>query len=298
MPGRGTPRHGAVARGYREGMSDNALGDFLRARRARLSPDDVGLPSYGRRRVPGLRREEVAVLAGVNGDYYARLEQGRERHPSPQVLTALATAFRLDADARDHLHRLAGAPRPPGRAGAGRRVSPRLRELLDGYAHTPAFVLDAALDFLAANALARALFSPFRRVDNLALMTFLDPAARAFHRRWPEVAATTVASLRHGAGQAPDLPRLREVVDTLLAGSDEFAALWRTHVVHSKSEGEKELTHPEVGALSLSYQTFDIRAAPGQQLVIYHAPPSTPTAHNLTLLGTLHAPARGMPVDG
>ena len=271
-------------------MSDNALGEFLRARRARLGPEELGLASYGRRRVPGLRREEVAVLAGVNGDYYARLEQGRERNPSPQVLGALSEALRLDAEARDHLFRLAGAA-PDGRGPAtDRRVSPELVTLLDGYAHTPALVLDATLDVLAANALARALFSPFRRLDNLALTAFLDPAARSFYRRWPEVAEATVASLRHGTGPDPDHPRLREVVDTLLAASAEFAALWRSHVVSVKSQGPKELDHPEVGVLSLTYQTFDVRAAPGQQLVVYQAPPDSPSAQALALLGSLHAP--------
>ncbi|TDC27568.1 XRE family transcriptional regulator [Streptomyces sp. 8K308] len=271
-------------------MSDNALGDFLRARRARLGPEDLGLASYGRRRVPGLRREEVAVLAGVNGDYYARLEQGRERHPSPQVLNALGDALRLDGESRDHLFRLAGAARDARGSAAVRRVSPELRALLDGYAHTPALVLDAALDVLAANALAAALFSPFRRLDNLALMAFLDPVARSFYRHWPEVAETTVASLRHGTGPDPEHSRLREVVDALLAAGDEFATLWHAHAVRLKGQGPKELDHPEVGALSLTYQTFDVRAAPGQQLVVYHAAPHTPSAQALSLLGSLHAP--------
>lgn len=142
-------------------MSDNTLGDFLRARRSGLRPEDVGMASYGVRRVAGLRREEVAVLAGVNVDYYTRLEQGRERHPSSQVLDALSRALQLDTDARAHLHRLAGIA-PNDRPVPQRNVvSPALRQLMDGYSHTPAFVVNGALDILAANALADALYSPF-----------------------------------------------------------------------------------------------------------------------------------------
>lgn len=145
-------------------MTSSDLGDFLRARRARLRPDDVGLVSYGRRRVAGLRREEVAVLAGMNSDYYARLEQGRERGPSPQILDAIGDALRLDEAAREHLFRLAGTAPDGARRGARRpreSIGAPLRQLLDGYTGTPAFVLNPATDVLMANALADALFSPF-----------------------------------------------------------------------------------------------------------------------------------------
>ena len=273
-------------------MSDNALGDFLRTRRAALRPEDAGMASYGLRRVAGLRREEVAVLAGVNADYYARLEQGRERHPSAQVLDALSRALHLDADARAHLHRLAGTA--PNDRPAARRdvVSPALRQLMDGYPHTPAFVLNGALDILAANALADALYSPFDPADNLARMTFLDPAARDFYPHWDWTAQATVANLREATGLDPDNPRLWALVDTLTERSAVFSALWRSHTVRGKTRDAKQLDHPDVGPLTLTYQAFDVRDAPGQRLVIYHAERGSPGAEALSLLGTLDATRR------
>ncbi|MEU4345968.1 helix-turn-helix transcriptional regulator [Streptomyces sp. NPDC023838] len=278
-------------------MTSSELGDFLRAQRTRLTPDEVGLASYGQRRVAGLRREEVAVLAGMNSDYYARLEQGRERHPSAQLLDAVCRALRLDDEAREHAHRLAGTAADALGAQPRETVSPVLRQLLDGYAYTPAFVLGPALDLLAANALADALFSPFEKADNLARMTFLDPAAPGFFTHWSQAAEATVAALRQATGLAPHYPRLHELVRTLCAASAQFTALWRSHGVRGKTHGVKELVHPEVGPLSLTYQTFDVCGAPGQQLVIYHAQPGSPSAQALTLLGTLAATAR-QPSDG
>ncbi|MEU6458559.1 helix-turn-helix transcriptional regulator [Streptomyces sp. NPDC047065] len=274
-------------------MDENHLGDFLRARRAGLRPRDVGMVSHGTRRVAGLRREEVAVLAGVNGDYYTRLEQGRERNPSPQVLDALARALRLDTDARAHLFRLAGgAPGEAPSAHAAEEVSPALRQLMDGYPHTPAFVLSRTLDLLAANALAEALFEPFEPAGNLAHMVFLDPAGRAFYADWERAAQATVANLRQAAGFDPDSPRLRRLVGTLTEQSADFTRLWNAHAVRGKTQDVKNLRHPEVGALALTYQAFDVRDAPGQQLVIYHAEPGGPSARALDLLGTLHATRR------
>ncbi|MEU6083337.1 helix-turn-helix transcriptional regulator [Streptomyces sp. NPDC047108] len=271
-------------------MTGNDLGDFLRARRARVTPDEAGLASYGRRRVAGLRREEVAVLAGMNTDYYARLEQGRERRPSPQMLDAISRALRLDEDMRAHLFRLAGAV-PDQRPGAVPRetVDPGLRRLLDSWAHTPALVLDPALEILTANDLATALFSRFRRADNLARMTFLDPEARAFYPRWDEVARATVAALRESTGLHPDHRRLKDLVEQLTGESEEFAELWRSHTVQGKSRGGKEFHHPDVGRLSLAFQSFDVRGAPGRQLVVYHAEPGSSSAERLALLGTLGA---------
>ncbi|MFI6458319.1 helix-turn-helix transcriptional regulator [Streptosporangium amethystogenes] len=273
-------------------MADNELGDFLRARRSGLRPEDVGMATYGVRRVAGLRREEVAVLAGMNVDYYTRLEQGRERHPSPQVLDALSRALQLDADARAHLYRLAGTA-PNERPGQIRdTVSPALRQLMDGYPNTPAFVINRTLDILAANALAEALFSPFEPADNLARMAFLDPAGRHFYTRWNWAAQATVANLRQAAGFDPEHPRLRELVRTLTEQSGEFAALWSAHDVRGKTQDAKQLMHPDVGPLALTYQAFDVRDAPGQQLIIYHAEPGSPSARALTLLGSIGATLR------
>jgi transcriptional regulator with XRE-family HTH domain len=274
-------------------MDDNHLGEFLRARRSGLRPQDVGMPSHGVRRVAGLRREEVAVLAGVNADYYTRLEQGRERHPSPQVLDALGRALLLDTDARLHLHRLAGvAPAARGSLHVTEQVSPALRQLMDGYAHTPAFVMSRTLDLLATNALTDALYAPFTPADNLARMTFLDPAGRQFYQDWDRAAQAVVANLRQAAGFDPEQPRLGELVDTLTEHSAVFRRLWAEHSVRGKTRDAKQLLHPDVGALSLTYQSFDVRDAPGQQLVIYHAEPGSPSAHALTLLGSLHAGGR------
>ncbi|MBL1097390.1 helix-turn-helix transcriptional regulator [Streptomyces coffeae] len=273
-------------------MADNALGDFLRARRAALRPDDVGMAYHGLRRVPGLRREEVAVLAGVNADYYTRLEQGRERHPSPQVLDALSRALHLDTDARAHLYRLTGTVPDDRHTPAPDTVSAALRRLMDGYAHTPAFVINRTLDVLAANALAEALYSPFRLMDNLARMIFLDPAARHFFTRWEWSAQATVANLRQAEGYPADGPRLNALVTTLTRRSADFTTLWNAHAVRGKTQDAKHLHHPEVGPLTLTYQSFDVRDAPGQQLVIYHAEPGSPSAQALGLLGTLDATRR------
>ncbi|MGW7072747.1 helix-turn-helix transcriptional regulator [Streptomyces sp. NPDC054855] len=275
-------------------MDDNHLGDFLRARRADLRPEAVGVASYGPRRVAGLRREEVAVLAGVNADYYTRLEQGRERNPSAQVIDALSRALHLDTEARAHLYRLAGAtPNDRPSAHATEHVSPALRQLMDGYPNTPAFVMNRTLDLLAANALADALYAPFDRADNLARMTFLDPAGRSFYTDWDRAAQAAVANLREATGFEPDNPRLRELVRTLTEKNADFNRLWSAHTVRGKTQDAKHFLHPDVGPLTLTYQAFDVRDAPGQQLVIYHAEPGSPSAQSLDLLGSIHATRRG-----
>ncbi|MEU1931553.1 helix-turn-helix transcriptional regulator [Streptomyces sp. NPDC019826] len=271
-------------------MDRNHLGAFLRARRAGLTPQDVDMASHGTRRVTGLRREEVAVLAGVNADYYTRLEQGRERNPSPQVLDALARALRLDGDARTHLFRLAGSsPGTPRTLHTAAAVSPALRQLMDGYPHTPAFVLGRTLDILATNTLADALFTPFDPADNLARMIFLDPAGRHFYTDWERAAQAAVANLHESAGLDPDSPRLHRLVTELTRHSTEFGRLWKAHHVRGKNRDAKNLNHPETGPLNLTYQAFDVRDAPGQQLIIYHAEPASPSARALSLLGSLHA---------
>jgi transcriptional regulator with XRE-family HTH domain len=209
---------------------ENALGEFLRARRAQVRPEELGLLAGGARRVTGLRREEVALLAGVSKDYYVRLEQGRERHPSAQVLDALARGLALDDDAVAHLHRLA-RPAPDGRLRARRReqVGPNLLRLMDGWPGTPAVVLGRCLTVLAHNALGKALFDGHTHRGDLVRLVFLDPDAREFYPDWERVAVNTVGGLRAAAGLDPDDPRLIETVGELSVKSAEFRRLWARH---------------------------------------------------------------------
>jgi transcriptional regulator with XRE-family HTH domain len=265
------------------------LGDFLRARREALKPQDVGLPEYGRRRVPGLRREEVALLAGVSSDYYIRLEQGRENSPSPQVLEAVAQALKLDAESADHLNRLCLTPsqRPHDRGEA--EASTQLLQLMDGWEHTPAFVLGPALDILAGNSLATALHSGFETFDNLARNVFVDPAGREFYQEWDRAAHSCVAELRAAYGHDPESARIAEVVEELSAESEEFAGIWRLHDVKSKSQEGKHLKHPDVGDLHIAFAAFTVNGAPHQQLVVYQAEPAGPTAAAFETLRALAA---------
>ncbi|MER7489135.1 helix-turn-helix transcriptional regulator [Streptomyces sp. NPDC126497] len=269
---------------------DTSLKDFLRARRAQLLPEDVGLPTSGRRRVPGLRREEVALLAGMSTDYYMRIEQGRERRPSAQVVEALVKALGLDEESAGHLRRLAHtAGRPARRTRRAERVDPHLRGLLERWDDLPAFVLGHSLDVLAANPLAAALHRDFTLRGNLAHMAFLDPVARRFYRQWDRTADMVVAELRKATGVDPDDPRLKEVVGELSVKSPAFRELWARHHVHGKTGGSKLLHHSDVGDLDLHYECFTVNRAPGQQLVIYQADPGSRSHDALKLLGTLDA---------
>ncbi|MER5540278.1 helix-turn-helix transcriptional regulator [Streptomyces mirabilis] len=273
-----------------EPAAENALGGFLRARRAQLRPEATGLPTSGRRRVPGLRREEVATLAGVSTDYYMRLEQGRERHPSQQVLEAVARALRLDDEAVAHLYRVATpTARRTRRAPRVERVAPHLRRLLDTWSDTPAFVLGHALDVLARNRLAGALYAGFTHCDNLLRMTFLDPAAHHFYRDWDRAAESSVATLRRAAGIDPEDPRLRELVGELSMKSADFRVLWARHDVRGKTREAKLFHHAQVGDLELHYEAFTVNSAPTQQLIVYQAEPGSTSADALALLGSLSA---------
>lgn len=270
-------------------LSDNPLGDFLRAGRARLHPGDAGLPAAGgSRRVAGLRREEVAVLAGVSADYYARLEQGRERNPSAQVLDAISRALRLDADERGHLYRLAGLS-PNMRVDTARdRVDPALLALLDSFPAAATYVLSPAFDVLATNAIAHALLSPFGGSINMVRILFQHLQARTVFVEWPTVTRATVHALRLNAGYTPDDPEIAALVEDMM-GIEAFRVLWDDQAVGGLARAYKVFVHPDVGRIELTYQTFDVRDAPGQQLLVGSPAPGSSSADALALLGALHA---------
>ena len=273
---------------------ENPIGEYLRARRELVRPQDVELPEIGnRRRVHGLRREEVAMLAGVSTDYYIRLEQGRDQHPSAQVLDALAQALQLDDYATAHLHRLAA---PPARR---RRRSPRpekvpasILRLIASWSHTPAHVHGRYMDVLAANPLATAVAPYHAPGHNLVRAAFLDPRVRDMYEDWEYVTESTVAGLRVLVGPDVDDPRLNELVGELSVRSERFRQLWARHDASPKRSGTILLDHPQVGPLELSYQKLPIPDTNCQTLVIYHAEPGTPSAQALTLLATTAAGER------
>ena len=272
--------------------SENLIGEYLRARRELVQPADVGLPQLaGRRRVPGLRREEVAMLAGVSADYYVRLEQGRDQHPSAQVLDALARALQLDGDAIAHLHSLA-APAARRR----RRSSPRpervpggILQLISTWHETPAYVYGRYMDVLAANPLATALAPYYTPGENLVRATFLDPRLRDRYEDWDRTAAATVAALRALVGPDADDPQLNELVGELSVRSERFRQLWARHDARPKRSGTTRIQHPQVGPLELNYEKLPIADADRQTLCIYHAVPGSPSAQALTLLATATA---------
>ncbi|MER5642500.1 helix-turn-helix transcriptional regulator [Kitasatospora sp. NPDC002227] len=272
---------------------DNDLGGFLQSRRARIRPEEVGLPAHGRRRVPGLRREEVAQLAGVSVDYYVRLEQGRGQNVSEAVLTAIARVLRLDGTEQAHLRDLVRPARR--RAPAGRAaVRPGLQRLLDAMTTTPAFVLGRRMDVLAWNALADAIagFSARSPAElNQARQVFLDPTAPTCYPDWAAVAAETVAYLRLDAGRHPDDPALATLVGELSLHSADFRRLWADHLVKEKTYGIKRLVHPLAGELEFGYETLALPGDPDQLLVAYTVTPGSPTAERLALLGSWTASA-------
>ncbi len=276
-------------RGQRAARSrPNVLGDYLRARRDRVRPEDVGLVAGDRRRVPGLRREELALLAGISTDYYLRLEQGRDQHPSAQVLDALAEALRLDAEATAHLHRLARPERRRRPRPRVERVPAGIMQLL-GELPLPALVTGRYLDVLAANPLAGALSPNFAAGRNVLRQLFLDPGDRELHQDWDRATASVVGGLRARAGADPADPRMVELVGELSLGSDRFRTLWARAEVGHRSDGTSHMRHPQVGELFLRREKLDIAGTDGMQLVIYHAEPGTESARSLALLGSLTA---------
>lgn len=263
------------------GSNLHELGTFLKARRAQLSPDEVGLPAGELRRVPGLRREEVAQLAAISTDYYTRLEQGRVQS-SAAVLDALAQVLRLDADQHDYLLTLAGKAALPT---AGRRtrqeVQPQLRHLLDDLTLTAGFVLGRTTDLLAWNALAAALVMDFGRVPeeerNYVRLLFTDPAIRVLYRDWADMARLAVAHLRMDGRRNPDDPRLTALVEELSALDPQFRRWWTSHDVAVRAGGTRLLRHPVAGDLTFRRSTFTCAEDPEQQLVVWTAEPGSAT---------------------
>ncbi|GGL07003.1 helix-turn-helix transcriptional regulator [Nocardia jinanensis] len=272
-------------------VSSNPLGRFLRAQRAKVTPAETGLPIVGGRRVPGLRREEVAVLAGVSADYYTRLEQGRERAPSAQVVDALCEALRLAPDAREHVFRLAKLT--PSVRRTEEMVAPELLQTMDAFPHAAAYVTNAAFRVLAANPTAAALIAPVQGDGNVLRTIFLDKAARDYYLNWDDVARAAVSALRLAHGFVPPHPEVSDLVSGLYGGSSAFRGLWDDQTVAGLTMTRKSIHHPDVGLLHLNYQTFDVRSAPGQQLTVATAAADSPSADALALLGALHVTRRG-----
>lgn len=259
------------------------IGEFLRARRARIQPADVGLPPGGRRRVPGLRREELAQLAGVSVDYYTRLEQGRSPSVSDAVLDAIARVLALTDDERAHLRRLV-RPARQGRTRA-QTVRPDVLRLLAVMRDVPAFVLGRRMDVLALNPLGAAVTGFSQDASpNAARHTFLDPAARDFYPEWRKVAAETVAYLRLDAGRHPDDPKLAALVGELSMRSEEFRTLWARQDVREKTHGRKLIRHPLVGDLGLRYESLALTGDADQLLITYTAEAGSPTEDALRQL--------------
>jgi transcriptional regulator with XRE-family HTH domain len=267
--------------------SSTALGQYLRARRELVHPEDVNVPTVGRRRVPGLRREELAMLAGISSDYYLRLEQGRDRHPSAQVIDALARALRLDEEATAHLHSLSKpssarqSPTEPEQAPAS------IVQLIASWPNTPALVLGRHLDVLAANGLASALSPVFTPGVNLVRAVFLDPELRNFVYDWEEVAYSAVARLRALVGPDVDDPRLVELVGELSVRSDEFRRLWARHDIQFSAPRTHNFNHPLVGPLELKPERLAIIGTEGQVLIVHHAEPGSPSERALSLLAAM-----------
>ncbi|MEV5435657.1 helix-turn-helix transcriptional regulator [Streptomyces sp. NPDC052682] len=274
------------------------LSEFLRTRRARLKPGDVGLPDFARhRRVPGLRREELAQLAGVSVAYYTRLEQGNGRNVSAEVLDSIARALRLTDAEHAHLVHLA-KPKQHKKKPVARtqQVRPALRHLLDAMDGVPAYVVGRRSDILAWNRMAAALFGDWARLPaqerNWARLVFLNPEYRDLYLDWEKKAADMVAYLRMDAGCRPDDPRLSALVGELSVKSEEFRRLWAAHDVKEKSYGVKRMRHPLVGELTLSFETFRLADDGEQALVTYHAEPGSASAEALRLLASWGADAR------
>lgn len=278
--------------------SKSDIRDFLTTRRAKITPEQANLPTHGKRRVPGLRREEVAALAGVSVDYYNRLERGNLSGVSDSVLEAVATALLLDEAERLHLFRLAqtanASPRMR-RTPKRPRLSPSLQRVLDGMTDVAAIVRNGRMDLLAASTLGRALYWPAYEFEphgpNLARFAFLSPAARDYYPDWDGAANVAVALLRTEAGRNPHDPALTALVGEMSTCSTEFRTRWAAHNVRTHHSGRKTFRHPAVGDLELSYDVMDLPGDGGLSLTAYTAEPATPSADGMKLLATWAATA-------
>ena len=268
--------------------------DFLASRRARITPEQAGLPVYGgNRRVAGLRREEVALLAGVSVDYYVKLERGNAGGVSESVLESLVRALHLDEAERAHLldlaHAITGATRPP-RRGPKPQVRPSVQRILDSMTTTPAYVRNRRLDILAVNQLGRALISPVfadpHRPASLARFMFLDQAAADYYLDWERIASDIVAVLRSEAGRDPHDKALQDLIGELCTRSELFRTRWAAHNVRLHRTGVKRMHHPVVGDLTLDFDAMELPADTGLTLIAYSAEPASPSADNLRLLAS------------
>ncbi|MGW1069542.1 helix-turn-helix transcriptional regulator [Streptomyces aureus] len=270
--------------------------EFLTSRRAKISPERAGLPSGNRRRVPGLRRSEVAALADVSVEYYAKLERGNLAGASPAVLEAVARALQLDDAERAHLLNLAQAAdgsdalARPRRRAAQWKAHPSLQWVLDAVTAGPAFVRNGRMDLLATNQLARAFYDDVYATrgnqDNLARFQFLDPASRRFYPDWDQAADIAVAILRTEAGRSPHDKGLHDLVGELSTRSDDFRTRWGAHNVRRHGTGTKRFHHHSVGDLTLAYEGLEMAAAPGLTLTIYTAEPGSSHEEGLRLLAS------------
>lgn len=281
------------------GMGNNVeVRDFLRTRRDRITPQDAGIIGGGNRRVPGLRREEVAILAGVSVDYYARLERGNLAGVSDEVLSAIATVLRLDDAEVTYLHDLAAAAHPqPGRRRTPVKensLRPSLQRFLDSITGSAVWIRNERMDFIAGNTLGRAVYAPVMddpasKGGNNALYAFLSPAARNFYTDWKRGADDIVATLRLAAGRHPRDKSLSDLIGELVTRSDDFARRWASHNVRHHRTGLKRMHHPAVGDLELAYEAMQLPDNPGWTMFAFTAEPGTPSHDRLMLLGSLSA---------
>lgn len=269
--------------------SHKALGEYLRARRELIQPEDVGLIGGGRRRVLGLRREELAMLAGISTDYYLRLEQGRNQTPSAQVLDAIAAVLGLDADSTAYMHALVSPQAAVGRpARRVERVPAGTLRFLDALP-MPAFIHDKRMTVLASNRLGAALSDNYRPGVNLLRAIFLDPAERDLHRDWDRAVTEAVAGIRAAAATTLDDAELNAIVGELSIKSEAFRRLWSRHDVHRRTGGISLLEHPDVGRMELLHEKLTVSGTDGQTLVAYHAESGSASEQALQLLGSMAA---------